>query len=204
MSYITLATEDELSEAIALKLVEDVGLTAYQCLRKGGFGYLKSRIPNFCELAIHNPVFILTDLDRAECAPLLIAKWFENSTRPQNLLFRVAEREVESWLLADHHAMKTILGSRAKLPNNPDSLDDPKQSLLLLARKARRTVRDDLLIDHGSISSQGLGYNARLGFLIQHEWSIARAAMRSPSLAKAWQRLKELAITINAEINRLP
>lgn len=40
---VTLATEDELSEAVALRLLAESPLSEHQpqCLRRNGFGYLK-------------------------------------------------------------------------------------------------------------------------------------------------------------------
>jgi len=196
MNHITLATEDELSEAVAIRLVKNCGWTSYQPLRRNGFGYLKSRISNFCDMAIHAPVFLLTDLDQARCAPSLVSNWLNNRPRPSDLLFRVAEKQVESWLLADHDAMKLVLGARARLPDNPDVLDDPKRSLLALAERAPRNVRNDLTAKRGAVSSQGLGYNARLGEMVRNNWSIARAIERSPSLARTCRRLEELALIV--------
>lgn len=194
MSCITLATEDELSEEVGLRLAQEVGLTVNQRLRRGGSGYLRSRVTNFCEMAVRVPVFMLTDLDRAPCAPALIADWMGTRTRPAGFIFRVSVREIESWLLADHRALSSLFGDRvATFPEQPDQLTDPKQALLTLAQRARRDVREDLLIRRGAIASQGLGYNARLGAVVRQTWSPSDAATRSPSLARARVRLREFA-----------
>ncbi|MNV69490.1 hypothetical protein D3C71_1624030 [compost metagenome] len=155
---------------------------------------MKSRLQSFCEIAVHQPVFLLTDLDRVKCAPSLIKKWMSNLEQPQNLVFRVAIREIESWLLADHEAMRSLLGERiGKLPLDPDSLADPKQALLTLAGRAPREIREDLVAMDGALARQGLGYNAQLCQMVRSRWQPARAAERSESLARARVRLKELA-----------
>lgn len=195
MNWITLATEDELSEEVGLRLAEDAGLIVHERLRRGGFGYLKSRVSNFCEMAVHVPVLMLTDLDRVSCAPALIADWLGERAKPPGFLFRVAVREIESWLLADHPAMNSLLGPRVTaLPDCPDQLSDPKQTLLTLAQRAQRAVREDLLIRQGANASQGLGYNARLGAVVRKNWSPSRAAERSPSLARTRKRLQEFVV----------
>ena len=67
---------------------------------------------------------------------------------PMNLVFRVAVREIEAWLLADHIGMKKLLvGGASNLPNDPDLLSDPKQVLLKLARKAPRAIKNDLIVE---------------------------------------------------------
>jgi hypothetical protein len=194
MTWIVLATEDELSEQVGLCLAEEAGLEVGQRLRKQGNGYLHNKITNFCEMARQQPVLLITDLDQATCASALISEWMGKRSRPDKLLFRVAVREVESWLLADHEGMKTLLGSRVGgLPQAPDDLPDPKGKLLALAQKAPRDVREALVIKRGAVASQGLGYNALLCQWIREVWRLERAAERSDSLSRARSRLRELA-----------
>lgn len=149
---------------------------------------------SWCQLSQHRPVFLLTDLDNKECPSLLIDNWFGQKHRPENLLLRVAVREVESWLLADHEAIRFLIGSKGRLPQNPDALENPKQSLLQLAKSAKRDIREDLVVETGTVASQGIGYNARLGLFVQSHWSPTRAAERSSSLRRAIARLEELAL----------
>lgn len=48
---IVLATEDQLSEEVGLKLAADAGLNVVQKLRRGGNGYLIKRMRNFSKHA---------------------------------------------------------------------------------------------------------------------------------------------------------
>ncbi len=200
MPSIALATEDALSEAVGQRLLEELGpdMTAHTLLRKDGAGYLRSRLKNWCQMAQRQVVIILTDLDRAACPAALLNDWFGQSIRPINLLLRIAVRETESWLMADHQAMRQLIGVRGALPPRPDDLPDPKQRLLELAKLASRQVRLDLVKDAGAISSQGIGYNARLTEFVRNTWSPKRAAHRSPSLNRARSRLQELADRLSA------
>jgi hypothetical protein len=194
MNSIVLATEDVLSEQAGLRIAAEAGLLVGQQLRRNGSGYLKSRIPNFCKIASFQPVVVIADLDQVRCPSQLLVDWLGRRERPDDLVIRVAVREIESWLMADHQAMRRLLGRRAgKLPREPEALLDPKGTLLNLARHAPRDVREDLLPPEGAIASQGLGFNPRRGNLIRTDWSPARAAERSPSLRKTRERLRELA-----------
>jgi hypothetical protein len=113
---------------------------------------------------------------------------------PDNLIFRVAVREIEAWLLADHAGMKKLLVAGAtKLPRNPDALPDPKQVLLTLAQRAPRAVRNDLLVEAGAIASQGLGYNQCMGDFVFNTWNPRRAALYSASLSRTLNRLQQMA-----------
>lgn len=196
MRDVALATEDELSEVVGQKLVNDAGadLTVTLLLRRGGSGYLKSKMRNFCELARRMPVLLLTDLDTEQCPATLIGVWSRNNVVPDRFLFRVAVRQVESWLLADQESIAGLFNiALRRLPGNPDQLPDAKRSLLHLASLAPRRVREELLAEQGSTASQGLGYNTILRDFVNNRWDPARAATRSDSLKRARTRLAELA-----------
>lgn len=194
MPPICLATEDKLSEDVAARLISNLnsGLEVGLTFRRRGSGYLKANVDKFCEIARRSPLLLITDLDNYECPASLIAKWMGNISRPKNLIFCVAVREVEAWLLADHVGMRKLLAKGASnLPREPDSLSDPKRTLLQLAQKAPRDVRNDLLIEKGAIASQGLGYNHRMGDFVRDIWEPERAAARSKSLNRAIARLRQ-------------
>ena len=68
-----------------------------------GKPYLRQRIAGFNQAARHAPWVILVDLDNdADCAAVLRAEWLPNPA--PELCFRIALREVETWLLADREA----------------------------------------------------------------------------------------------------
>lgn len=198
---VALATEDALSETIGQRLLGELGpkMEASQLLRKGGSGYLRSRMRSWCQMASHQPVIVMTDLDLLACPAVLLDDWFITLPRPPNLLLLVAVRESESWLLADHEAMRKLIGSRGVFPPRPDEITDPKQLLLQLAERAPRNVKLDLIKAAGAISSQGIGYNARLTEFVRTDWNPERAAQRSPSLAHARRRMRELALRLDSE-----
>jgi hypothetical protein len=192
---INLATEDVLSETVGIKLISELGASFEVGSKFGrkGNGYLRSNLTKFLEIARYEYLFLLTDLDWVTCAPSLISSWAQDQIVPEKLLLRVAVREVESWLLADREAIASFLScSEAKLKDPPDSLSDPKQALLQLAKKSPRAIRSELVAEHGAIASQGLGYNQLLGEFVRNSWSPERAAERSNSLFRARRRLHEL------------
>lgn len=193
MTPIAIATEDQLSEAIALRLISEIQTPHFiqHKLGRTGNGYLRSKMENWYRMAQHQVMLVVTDLDRANCLVEFRDQWLATEP-PANLVFRVAVREMESWVLADHIAMRELIGTKGVLPVAPDELADPKRALLGLAKGAPKRVRDDLLkVTNGNVT-QGLGYNARLTAWVYSEWSPQRAAERSPSLAKARLRLNEV------------
>lgn len=193
---VNLATEDELSEAVAQRLVGDIfgeGMVGNRLGRKGN-GYLIKKMPSFRQMAVREPVLILTDLDDLNCPPQLLQRWSGGQHLPENLLVRVAVREIEAWVLADRNGSADFLGvSPNRIPLNPEELADPKRFLLNLARGARREVRSELIVARGAIASQGLGYNRVLSSFVSNTWSLENAILSSASLSKAMLRLQELA-----------
>jgi hypothetical protein len=200
MIPIAVATEDELSEAIALRLISELKRPHHvtHALRRNGFGYLQSKMDSWCQMAEHQIMMVLTDLDQANCLVEFRDQWLADRPLPTSLIFRIAVREVESWVLADHQAMRELVGKKGVLPTQPDALPDPKQALLGLGKTAPKSVRDDLIRTIDGQLRQGVGYNARLKHWINTAWSPERAAERSPSLFRARIRIQEAAVAFSA------
>ena len=194
---VNLATEDELSEAVGIRLINEWNdrLLVALRFRRGGNGYLRSRIRNFLEIARTSPLVMITDLDRGPCPSELRSRWVGKLRPPRNFVLRVAVREIEAWLLADADAIRELFGYRAskRLPDDPDAVQEPKELLLHLATYAPRAIREDVCRNEGAITRQGLGYNTRLCQLVAGSWNPARAALRSESLRRARVRIRELA-----------
>lgn len=97
--------------------------------------------------------------------------------------------------MSDHETVDRLLGGQAAhLPTNLESIPNPKEFLLDLAKRgAPRDVKRDLLPERGAKASQGLGYNRRLCDHVNRFWSPRRAARRSDSLSRLISRLIEFA-----------
>lgn len=156
-----------------------------------GFGQLKKQIDNYNKASQYIPFMVLTDLDNTECPVTLINQWLNAPMHP-NFLFRVAVREVESWILAHRAAFATYLGiSKDRIPPNPDELDDPKQALINLARKARkRELREGIVPSKRSSAPIGPGYNSLLREFVIKFWDVKVAEKSSPSLYRANRAIK--------------
>lgn len=192
---ISLAVEDQLSEAVLreiLNITEDRFLVT-TCYSRGGFGYLKKNIAGFNNAAKGIPFFILTDLDTAECPPALIKEWLPYPKHP-NLIFRVAVREVEAWLLADNVGFAKYIGiQKDKVPHDVEAIADPKQTLVNLTRKSRnRRLREAIVPRTGSQAKQGPDYNGSLIPFVTNHWNIKEAMKNSSSLKKAIDAIKRL------------
>lgn len=193
MIPVNLATEDELSEAVLRRLLRHArrGYSVGNAYGRGGFGYLRKTIIGWNRAARGVPFIVLTDLDNCVCPPALIEQWLPATPKHPNLLFRIAVREVESWLLADSANLSEYLHINAKrMPENPDQIADPKKTLVDLARLSRSAdVRGRIVPKSRSTATQGPDYNACLCAFVAGQWDIDLARANSASLDRAVRRL---------------
>ena len=189
---VHLAVEDALSEAVLKRLLTHTNReyavgTVYG---RNGYGYLRSTIAGWNRAARGTPFIVLTDLDRFPCPMALLEDWIPHGRHP-NLLLRIAVREVESWVLADPVNLSGFLRvSRRIVDPEPERLNDPKATLISVARRSRsRDVRSRIVPKDGSTAKQGPDYNSCLIEFVLGDWDPNVAAARSPSLERTMSRL---------------
>lgn len=192
MIYISLIFEDELSESVMNRLLQN--FNKYEVVNSysgHGYGYLKNNIRGFNQASAITPHFMLTDLDNYSCPIELINDWITFDLN-KNFIFRIAVKEVESWLLADVEGLSRYFNvSAVNFPKQPDLEDDPKNTLIQLARRSRkRNIREDI-VPINNFASIGPNYNGCLSNFVYHHWNIERAVLHSKSLERAYRKLSE-------------
>lgn len=193
-TVIFAAVEGVVDEAVVRKLIEHGGGTPGDIFGKQGKLLLHQKIAAYNHAAQHAHWIVLVDLDREEdCAPPLRNSWLPNPA--PNLCFRVAVREVEAWVLADAEELASFLGvSRKRVPAQPETLDDPKDTLVNLARMSRRRdIREDMVPRPGSGRAVGPAYASRMIEFVSGRWRPGIAAARADSLRRAIACIKRLA-----------
>ena len=186
---LILAVEDEPSAAVARRLVrtyrKDVVLARVIVAR--GYGKLRVQASSYNAASVHTPFFLLTDLDRGECAPGLVEDWLDGRPREASFLFRVAVREVEAWLLADQAGIAKLLGiEKVLVPTDVEGLPDPKRTLVDLARHSSiRALRRGFVPAEGSTAQVGPLYVDLVADFAERRWSPDRARRGAPSLDAA-------------------
>jgi hypothetical protein len=194
---LNLAVEDTLSETVARKLLDVVSTEDRQfhigtVFGRNGFGYLRRTINGWNNTAKGTPILVITDLDTRACPLELIADWF-NSPIHANMLFRVAIKEIEAWLLADSEEFAGFLGVRRdRLPTgDPESIEDPKATIIELATTSRLAeIRRGVPPRSGTTAKQGPLYNPKLEQFVREHWQVERAADRSESLRRTVEKLR--------------
>ena len=195
---ITLVVEDDLSGVVAKRLVNQY-LPAAEI--SGVFvagGSIKGRIPGFNQRARHfGPVLALADLDRPMRCPIDLVRELSNGLIVEpDLLIRIAVLEIESWILADRENMAQWLGvSVGNIPRNPESLEDPKRTLVQLANRSRfRRLREGIApIRVLGTHRTGPNYNAIMGEFVSGHWNPETGRRNAPSLDRTIVRIAELA-----------
>lgn len=195
MLYVNLLVEDDLSEAVARKMLRhfDASVTVESVYGKTGFGYIRKNARKFNQAARHANYLAITDLDQNECPAGLVEKWLgPRDSRFLNL--RVAVREIEAWLMADRQRFAEFMGVDLSLvPLTPEQVDDPKSKVVALARRSSKpSIRSDLAPRPGKSQAAGPGYNATLTRYVFDRWRLGEARRHSPSLQKAVRSLKSL------------
>ncbi|WP_250125743.1 hypothetical protein [Chroococcidiopsis sp. CCMEE 29] len=185
---INLAVEDDLSEAVLKGILKQSQrpFSIGTCLKRRGYGYLKKILPGINHAAKGSPYLVLTDLDKNECPLVLLTEWLSHPKHP-NSIFRVAVIEVEAWLLAHREAFAEFLGISVDLiPDNVDSVSNPKQLLIDLTKKSRkRYLRDAIVPAKNSTAKIGKDYNGQLIQFVNQNWQAEIAKTHSRSLERA-------------------
>lgn len=188
------AVEDVLSEAVVRKLMAemhpDLSITT---VGMRGRGYLQKKSRDLNRTARSTPVLILVDLDDPEPCPADLITDFLRARPAHNLVFRVAVMEIESWIIADREAFASFVGVPSyRIPTNTDTIFDPKEFVVNLARRSRRRgIRQDLVPDPDGTAAVGPVFNPRIAAFVAMEWSVSRAVHGSPSLRRAAERLEQ-------------
>lgn len=188
---VSAAVEGIVDDAVVRRLLVDAAAAAGAIHVANGKAHLKQRMSGYSHAAERYPWVVLIDLDHdADCAPILRHSWLSAPSR--FMCFRVAVREVEAWLLADRDRIAQFLGvAQGKVPQNPDGIDDPKGTMVGLARRSRRReIREDMVPLPGSGRSEGPAYASRLIEFSDKLWRPDIAEQRSDNLRRCRRGLR--------------
>jgi hypothetical protein len=191
---VTVAVEGPSDEAVARRLLEEMGLVAGPVHGGRGKHWLDQQMAGFNNAARYQPWLVLRDFDRdASCPPELVAKLMPQPSPGMHLRFAV--RSTEAWLLADRERIARFLSvSAASVPTEPDNLPDPKATMINLARRSRlRAIHEDMVPASGLTVRVGRAYSARLAEFAAGPWRPGEAAKSSQSLRRCMRALSGLA-----------
>ena len=193
---ISAAVEGILDEVVLRRLIEGMGAFPGSVYGKNGKSFLLEKLDAYNQAARFVPWVILIDLDHdADCAPP-----YQKSCLPNPapyMIFRVAVREIEAWLLADRESLAKFLSvGVSRIPHDPENLNSPKSTMVEIARHSRRRdVRENMVPRVGSGRKIGPAYTSLLIEFArnpEHGWRPSVAAKSSDSLDRCMRRLEQL------------
>lgn len=198
MQVVTIAGEGRLDLDVAEKLVLHYGGEVGNRYDKGGKPGVQSKIGGYNNDAARTnmPWLVLLDLNSDECPPSLRTKLL-NEPAPF-MCFRIAVREIESWLMGDAESLASYFGvSRSLIPPEPEKLDKPKESLIQLAKRSnKREIREGIARKGSAQLELGPRYTALMRKYARNNWRPEVAAERADSLRRAMACVSKLIGTV--------
>lgn len=200
---ITAAVEGQTDAAVAERLIDHAGGRIGNVFGREGKALLRRQITGYNLAARRTPWLVLVDLDAdAECPMALVRTWLPRHVA-EYLCFRVAVREIESWLMADRTTLSAFLRVRSgQVPRDPESLEDPKRAMISLAsRSTNRSIREGMGRDRGKGRRVGSAtYSRRLADYVRGTWRPEVAAEHSESLSRTVTCLRRLVAEYRATV----
>ncbi len=193
--YLTAAVEGSVDEAVVRAMAAKVGFQVRAVYVTNGKDALRQRLAAYNNAAQYAPWLVVTDLDDEECAPPLKSRLLAKPA--PKMCFRIAVREVESWLLGDPERVASFFAvPLGRIPIHPEREADPKQTLVNLVRHStKRAIREDMIPREGSGRSVGPAYASRLIEFVTNcrsGWRCRVAARRADSLRRCLACLERL------------
>lgn len=188
--FAQVIVEGETDEPVINALMRAAGWAdrEFNVRSVNGKGAIDRDIERYWEAARGHAYVVFRDLDRdgGGCPVTLRAELVERTPgESPNLLIRIVDQCIESWILADREGVAEFCGKSAAKVKLPPSHHKPY--LLSLMKDVKDAVEKK-----GRELDFGPAYATHLHHLMTHHWSIERAAAESDSLRRALKRLTDL------------
>ena len=190
--FARVIVEGETDEPVINALMHAAGWADHEFFVRSvnGKGVIDRDLKNYWEAARVHPYVIFRDLDRdgEGCPVTLRAQLVEHTPgESPDLLIRIVDQCIESWILADRHGIAEFCNRSAASVEPPTS-----HHKLYLLRLMKEAKLKDAVEKKGRELDFGPAYAEHLQRLMTDHWSIERAAVESDSLRRALERLMDL------------
>ena len=190
--YARVIVEGATDEPVINALMRAAGWNhdQFEVKRANGKGVIDRNIKKYWEAARVHPYVIFRDLDRdgGGCPVTLRVQLVEHTPgESPDLLIRIVDQCIESWILADRHGIAEFCNRSAASVEPPTS-----HHKLYLLRLMKEAKLKDAVEEKGRELDFGPAYETHLQRLMTDHWSIERAAAESDSLRRALKRLTDL------------
>jgi len=189
---ITLVYEDILQRVVIEKIISTFFVEKYHISNYfpgRGFGWIKNNVNSFNLASAKATYVVIVDLDNDTCPSEKIRSWLDNP-KNENLIFRIAVREIESWIVGDTQNFAKFLHIHEnKLKTRVDGIADPKKYIFNLVSESNIKQLKGICPNPGA--RIGPNYNEKLVKFIFSSWEPSLAMSNSPSLKRSINRLNE-------------
>lgn len=190
--YAEVIVEGATDEPVINALMRAAGWadSEFRVTSVNGKGVIDRDLKNYWEAARVLPYVVFRDLDRdgGGCPVTLRAELVEHTPRESpDLLIRIVDQCIESWILADRQGVAEFCNRSAASVELPPSHHKPYLFRLMKDAKLKDAVEEK-----GRELDFGPAYAVHLERLMTRHWSIERAATESDSLRRALERLTDL------------
>lgn len=190
--YAEVIVEGATDEPVITALMRTAGWadSEFRVRSVNGKGVIDSDLKNYWEAARVLPYVIFRDLDQdgEGCPVTLRAELVEHTPgESPDLLIRIVDQCIESWILADRHGVAEFCNRSVAGVKPPASHHKPYLLRMIKDAKLKDAVEQkERELDFGP------AYAVHLQRLMTDHWSIERAAAESDSLRRALKRLTDL------------
>lgn len=188
---INAVVEGESDTGIVRAIIRAANGELGRIVPKGGKSKIDPLLPNYNQAARHTPWVVFRDSD-TECPKELYQRLTSGIVTPSpSFLLRIAHPMSEAWLLADQSGFSRYFQVRsARIPRDPETLANPKQTVLRLCAESRsRDIRRDMVVQE---TKTGPLYVHRINEFAMTSWDVEAAASSSDSLRRALHRIRQL------------
>lgn len=190
--FAQVIVEGETDEPVINALMRAAGWAdrEFNVRSVNGKGVIDRDIKRYWEAARSHAYVVFRDLDRdgGGCPVTLRAELVEHTPgESPDLLIRIVDQCIESWILADREGIAEFCNRSAASVKPRASHHKPY--LLRLMKEAKLK---DAVEEKGRELDFGPTYAKHLQRLMTDHWSIERAAAESDSLRRALERLMDL------------
>lgn len=190
--YAEVIVEGATDEPVINALMRAAGWadSEFRVRSVNGKGVIDSDLKNYWEAARVLPYVIFCDLDQDAdgCPVTLRAELVEHTpAESPDLLIRIVDQCIESWILADRHGVAEFCNRSVASVKPPASHHKP-----YLLRMMKDAKFKDAVEKKGRELDFGPAYAVHLQRLMARHWRIERAATESDSLRRALERLTDL------------
>lgn len=193
----SVAVEGKVDEAVARRILAEVGAlepapTIYVTQGKSN---LRRKVAAYNRAASRFPWLVLVDLDTwLQCPSTMRQQWIPEAS--ENMCFRIAVPQIESWLIADRAGIARYLQVSLDLvPTDIEHRQNAKDVLVSLATRSRnRAIREDMVYYVNGVATRpGKAYTTRMMEFAEKYWNVRAAAENSDSLRRCLVAVQALA-----------